>query len=528
MDRVRDLVAARGVSVVLAQDRDRIAREPAYHYLLRKEFEEHGTKIRALNDRGDDSPEGDLTDGILDQLAKYERAKIAERSRRGKFQKAREGKVVAVERPPYEFRHNDARDNFVVDEERMQIIKRIFRMVGAEGYTMSATRLTFNREGVSPPSGGRYWSPKYIREAIRDDVYRPHTFKEVAALVSPTVAARLDPKERYGVWWFNRRRYASKQVAVSGPEGRSYRRETKVSDKPRSEWIAVPVPDSGIPREWIDAARDSIKDNKRPSKNGDRFWELSGGVLLCAECGCRMVATTVREKKTCPTYHYYKCPKRRRHGLDDACANRKHYRAERSEAAVWEFISGLLKDPERVRVGLEAMIEQERSGMRGDPDQEAASWLEKLSEVSQERRGYIRLAAKGQITDGELEEALAELEKTRAIAERGLSAVRGRKEVLEKLEQDKDTLLDTYARMTPEALDSLTPEERRQIYTMLRLKVEIDADGRMEARGVLSENVRALHENGHASKQECLCENDLASLCMICWDCTVSGRPRRA
>ena len=43
----RDLVASGGVSVVLAQDRDRFAREPAYHYLLRPEFEEHGTKIRA-------------------------------------------------------------------------------------------------------------------------------------------------------------------------------------------------------------------------------------------------------------------------------------------------------------------------------------------------------------------------------------------------------------------------------------------------------------------------------------------------
>src|ERR671912_1527369 len=80
MDRVRDLVAseAGGVSVVLAQDRDRFAREPAYHYLLRREFEEYGTKLKALNDRGDGSPEGELTDGILDQLAKFERAKIAE------------------------------------------------------------------------------------------------------------------------------------------------------------------------------------------------------------------------------------------------------------------------------------------------------------------------------------------------------------------------------------------------------------------------------------------------------------------
>src|ERR671926_693018 len=90
MDRIRDLVAAGGVYVVLAQDRDRFAREPAYHYLLRKEFEEFGCKIRALNDRGDDSPEGELTDGILDQLAKYERAKTAERTHRGSLRKARE------------------------------------------------------------------------------------------------------------------------------------------------------------------------------------------------------------------------------------------------------------------------------------------------------------------------------------------------------------------------------------------------------------------------------------------------------
>ena len=80
LDRVRDLIAKGGVSIVLAQDRDRFAREPAYHYLLRREFEEHGTKLCALNDRGDDSPEGELTDGILDQLSKYERAKITERS----------------------------------------------------------------------------------------------------------------------------------------------------------------------------------------------------------------------------------------------------------------------------------------------------------------------------------------------------------------------------------------------------------------------------------------------------------------
>src|SRR5918999_559438 len=48
MDRVRDLVAGGGVSVVLAQDRDRFSREPAYVFYLREEFADHQTPLRAL------------------------------------------------------------------------------------------------------------------------------------------------------------------------------------------------------------------------------------------------------------------------------------------------------------------------------------------------------------------------------------------------------------------------------------------------------------------------------------------------
>src|SRR5215204_2230056 len=128
MDRVRDLVAAGGVSMVLAQDRDRFAREPAYHYLLRREFEKYGCKIRALNDRGDDSPEGELTNGILDQLAKFERAKTAERTRRGRLRKVREGKVIAGSTPNFAFKFNATRDGYEVDEDTMLIVRRIFHM----------------------------------------------------------------------------------------------------------------------------------------------------------------------------------------------------------------------------------------------------------------------------------------------------------------------------------------------------------------------------------------------------------------
>src|ERR671917_2251183 len=164
MDRVRDLVAAGGVSVVLAQDRDRFAREPAYLFYLREEFAEHGTELRALNDRGDGSPEGELTTGILDQIARYERLKIAERSRRGKLRKAREGKVVATNRPHYGFRYNASRDGYEVDEETMAVVKRIIRMVALEGVVMRGVKRTFEREGLPTPEGGRTWGQFFIGE----------------------------------------------------------------------------------------------------------------------------------------------------------------------------------------------------------------------------------------------------------------------------------------------------------------------------------------------------------------------------
>jgi DNA invertase Pin-like site-specific DNA recombinase len=81
---MRDLVAAGSASAVLAQDHDRFAREPAYLSYLREAFGQHGCKLRALNDGGNDSPEGQLTDSILDQIARFERLKIAEGTRRGK------------------------------------------------------------------------------------------------------------------------------------------------------------------------------------------------------------------------------------------------------------------------------------------------------------------------------------------------------------------------------------------------------------------------------------------------------------
>jgi site-specific DNA recombinase len=235
MDRVRNLVDTGGVAVVLAQDRDRFAREPAYHYLLRQEFEEYGTQIRSLNDRGDGSPEGELIDGILDQLAKFERAKLAERSRRGKLRKAREGKVVAGALPNFGFRYNVSRDNYVLDEETMPVVRRILHMVGLEKRVMNSVKKALEAEGVTTPTGNKYWHTRTIRTIVLDDVYRPHTHEEIKTMIAPEVADRLDPNKSYGIWWFNRERISRQQVAESSPNGRVYRGKVKTTTRPKEE-----------------------------------------------------------------------------------------------------------------------------------------------------------------------------------------------------------------------------------------------------------------------------------------------------
>jgi len=93
---------------------------------------------------------------------------------------------------------------------------------------------------------------------------------------------------------------------------------------------------------------------------------------------------------------------------------------------------------------------------------------------------FLRLAAKGRITDEELDEELAQLEETRKTAERELAILKHDQEQIEQLERDKDTILRQYAYVTPEALDALVSEERHQFYKMLRLKATAHVDGPIE------------------------------------------------
>ena len=91
---------------------------------------------------------------------------MAERTRRGKLRKAREGKIVATGSPDYGFHYTEARDNYTVNEECMQVVRRIFYMIGGENQSLYAVRKALENEGVPAPSGRRTWNVPCIRNII--------------------------------------------------------------------------------------------------------------------------------------------------------------------------------------------------------------------------------------------------------------------------------------------------------------------------------------------------------------------------
>ena len=154
---------------------------------------------------------------------------------------------------------------------------------------------------------------------------------------------------------------------------------------------------------------------------------------------------------------------------------------------MWEFVRSLMLDPEHLLEDIERMIEEERNTMHGDPDREAAAWLDSIATAERKRSGFQDMAAEGLITLDELRSKLAELDDLRKTAERELRIIEGRKDALQQLERDRDSLIEHYAIMAPEALDSLTPEERHQLYKILRLRVMAHADRNLTAEGMFGE-----------------------------------------
>ncbi len=482
LDRVRDLVEAGGVSVVLAQDRDRFSREPAYTYLLRREFHEYGCALRALNDRGDESPEGELTDGILDQLGKFERAKTAERTRRGLDRKVSEGRVIRGNQAAFGLCYSGGGETLHVHEPEMRVLRRIFRWVGLEGESMGEVRRRLRAEGVPAPMGG-VWPRSSIRYLLTNELYLPRRPEELAGLLPADLLARLDPGREYGLWTWNK--VKTTRWRERGADG-EYRNRVKNEARPREEWsaVAVDLSESGLVRAHVDAARERMQQNgsrRPPSTKAQRFWQLSGGIARCEVCGNAYTPHTVIQKGKRRTY--YRCYTRYNSGLD-TCSNGRSMRAPEFEELVWRGVLGIISDPHRLLRQYEEHVERQRRSMRGDPDREARDLAEALRRLELKESYLLDVASDTSMPREKLRTKLAELDERRDGLRKALREVEARQHALRQRRINYAHLDSLLLQMNRMDLGMASPADRRRLYQALRIKASVDEDRTVRLSGV--------------------------------------------
>ena len=91
-------------------------------------------------------------------IAEYERAKISERSRRGKLYRARAGEAVHW-RAPFGYvrvpRQGERAAHLVVNEEQAALVRRIFADYTTGGLSLRQITLAPQRRRASPRLGGQ-------------------------------------------------------------------------------------------------------------------------------------------------------------------------------------------------------------------------------------------------------------------------------------------------------------------------------------------------------------------------------------
>src|SRR5437868_1839446 len=113
LERLRDVAAAGGIDQLYVHCPDRLARNYAHQVLLLEEFLRTGVEVIFLNREVGQTPEDHLLLQVQGMISEYERAKIMERSRRGKRHAAQVGTISVLSGAPYGYHYIGKHDGQV-------------------------------------------------------------------------------------------------------------------------------------------------------------------------------------------------------------------------------------------------------------------------------------------------------------------------------------------------------------------------------------------------------------------------------
>src|ERR1700686_2027364 len=130
LEALRDLAAEGQIVAALVYSPDRLSRKYAYQVVLAEELSRCGVELIFLKSPAGATPEDQLLLQFQGMIAEYERAQIAERSRRGKRHKAQQGVVNVLSGAPYGHRYVKKSDisaaYYDVIEAEAQVVRTVY------------------------------------------------------------------------------------------------------------------------------------------------------------------------------------------------------------------------------------------------------------------------------------------------------------------------------------------------------------------------------------------------------------------
>ncbi|HEY6253735.1 MAG TPA: recombinase family protein [Candidatus Angelobacter sp.] len=453
LERVRDLAAEGQIQVMLAYSPDRLSRKYAYQILLIEEFARHGVETLFVKSPQGNSAEDQLLVQFQGMIAEYERAQILERSRRGKRHRAQSGEVSVLSAAPYGYRYVRKTDEspavYMVEEAEARVVRRIYEMYTVEGLSIGEITRRLNAEAISTRKQSARWERSTVWAVLRNPAYRG-----MACFGKTRAAARtrvMRPQRRRGV---------TTPSTTAGHE------------RPREEWIEIPVP-ALVTEESFARAQELLYQNKIRSRRRTIAPSVVQGLVICAKCGYAFSRTSTQTSAR--KLHYYKCI-----GSDGwrklggpVCDNGRFIRQELLDQIVWSEVIRLLEEPALIQQELDRRLEAARSS---DPTKKREQSLQREStHVGKGIERLLNAYQEGLLSIEQLRERMPVLRQRQQTLRAELQAITDQINERATFLRLAETLTAFLARLRG-AAQTLSVIERQRIVRLLVKEVLVSED----------------------------------------------------
>ena len=446
LDKLREMVRAKSIAVILVHDPDRLARKLAHQLLLTEECEKAGVRLEFLSAPSVDSTEGRLLLNVRGVIAEYEREKIRERTMRGRRQKAHQGLFVGGRRP---YGYTVVDGVYRIEPEEAKTVTQIFTWLVEERLSIRQIIERLNQRGYRPHTSSR-WAKSSVGRILRNELY-------------------------IGKAFYNRRQRVEPEHPKSG-----FRRNKKTIHqwRPDTEWIAQSAP-AILDAAMFQAAQERLKLNSahccgRPPK----YIYLLRGILRCSECGRKYAGVPIFGDK------YYRCAGRER--LTQPRCNAPLISAAKLEGFVWNYVVSVLMNPKLLLQKLAARPEDDR-----DLKQELQRLEDQLAETRRKQERLLQAMLDDAITLPGMREKAAEFERQRTELEKAKQQVLGSIALKRDQTQLQRTVL-RYCRILGGKIRDLGLEAKQKLLRALIDEVTLSGD-QVSLKGILPASLPGIY-----------------------------------